>query len=535
MKFKTLLTILLLALLGTMNAQAAQDDEDAALRLKIHNAVMGVYNKYLEKDPNDYNTLFQRASQLYNMGYLVDAKADIDRAIELTPAKDKDLRCDELVLRALINDDAGDLQAELEDLKQAIELNPQSMPTVGLLARLSYKLGDLDAAKKNYEILLRKNARNYQAMYGLALVEAKRGNNADAIAQVDRAVELYPATTEVYLNRADILEKTGNYENAVNNYLLAMTTSDDNGQAIQELFNMSDYHYDDVMKALRNAADKAPGTGLFQRIRSSIAIKHAHYGQALKDLESLIDNNLMSHAAVQADAARCALEVCEYDKAAQHAAKAIEQDNADPDYYITLSRALQGKGDLKGAAEALAGAEKIGEPGMHLLLAQARLLIAQKKDAEAVKIVNKAIELDGGNAEALMLRGWLNKYRLNQAAAANVDFETVLLGKTTMRGLRGFALHELGRDDEARMWATDIINDNPLPGGEAYFVAAALMSDMDDNAQGMRYMESALANGYGSRYEALVNEAPYVNLKLLRRHPDYETLVSRYASNFEIK
>ena len=265
MKFKTLLALLVLAIIGTATAGAAQEDEDAALRLKIHNAVMGVYNKYLEKDPNDYNTLFQRASQLYNMGYLADAKADIDRAIELTPAKDKDLRCDELVLRALINDDANDLQAELADLKQAIELNPQSMPTVGLLARLGYKLGDLDAAKKNYEILLRKNARNYQAMYGLALVEVKRGNNADAIAQVDRAVELFPATTEVYLNRADILEKTGNYESAVNSYLLAMTTSDDNGQAIQALFNLSDYHYDDVVSALRTAADKAPGAGLFQR------------------------------------------------------------------------------------------------------------------------------------------------------------------------------------------------------------------------------------------------------------------------------
>ncbi len=535
MKFKTLLMLLVLALMGTSTVSAAQDDDDAALRLKIHNAVMGVYNKYLEQDPNDYNTLFQRASQLYNMGYLADAKADIDRAIELTPAKEKELRCDELVLRALINDDNGDLQAELDDLKQAIELNSQSQATIGLLARLSYKLNDLNAAEKNYKLLLSKNARNYQAMYGLALVEAKRGHNADAVAHVDRAVELFPATTEVYLNRADILERTGNYTSAVNNYLLAMTTSDDNGQAIQELFNMSDQHYDAVVTALRDASDQAPGTGLFMRIRSSIAIKHAHYGQALRDLESLIDNNLMSHAAVRADAARCALEVCEYDKAIQHAAKAIEQDNADPDYYIIMSRALQHKGDLGGAAEALAGARKIGEPGVDLLLAEARLLIAQKKDADAVKLVNDAIALDGGNAEALMLRGWLNKYRLNQPAAANVDFETVLLGKANMRGLRGFALHELGRDDEARKWATDIINENPLPGGEAYVMAAALLSDMDDNTQAMRYMESALANGYGSRLEALVSEAPYVNLKLLRRHPDYASLVGRYSNNFEIK
>ena len=60
---------------------------DALLRDKITDAVMKVYDDQLAKDPNDYNTLFQRASQLYNMGYLVDAKADIDRAIELTPGE----------------------------------------------------------------------------------------------------------------------------------------------------------------------------------------------------------------------------------------------------------------------------------------------------------------------------------------------------------------------------------------------------------------------------------------------------------------
>lgn len=534
MKLKTLMMLLVLALMSTATA-TAQDDADAALRLKIHNAVMGVYNKYLDKDPNDYNTLFQRASQLYNMGYLADAKSDIDRAIELTPAKEKELRCDEFVLRALINDEKGDLQAELDDLRSALDINNQSLATINLLARLSYKMGDLDAAEKNYRTLLSKNARNYEAMYGMALVEAKRGNNANAVGYMDRAVELFPANTEVYLNRADILEKTGNYGNAVNSYLLAMTTSDDNGEAIRRLFELSDNHYDDVVAALRNASDQAPGTGLFMRIRSSIAIKHAHYGQALKDLESLIDNNLMSHAAVRADAARCALEICEWEKAKAHALKAIEQNPAEPDYYITLSRALRHSGDMGGAAEALAGAESIGAPTMHVLLAQTRLLIAQKKDREALETINQAIELDGGNAEALLLRGWINKYRLNNAGAAQIDFETVLLGKSTMRGLQGFALHELGRDDEARSWSTAIINDNPLAGGEAFAMAAALMSDMDDNDQAIRYLESALANGYGSRLEVETNEDPYVNLKLVRRHSSFATLVSRYPDNFVIK
>ena len=41
-----------------------------------------------------------------------------------------------------------------------------------------------------------------------------------------------------------------------------------------------------------------------------------------------------------------------------------------------------------------------------------------------------------------------------------------------------------------------------------------------------------LAYGFGSAFELKVNEDPYVNLKLVRRHPDFGKLVDQYGSNF---
>lgn len=527
--------LLLFLLAGSITAWAAGNDDDAALRLKIHNAIMEVYNKYIEKDPNDYKTLLERSAQQYSMGYLDEALADVNRAIICMPQKEKDLAYEARILRARIYDDKNDLKAELADLNEAIEMNKSSLVGIDMLAKLSYKLGDYKAAEKNYQIILSKQPRNYDAMYGLALVELKRGNGENAIAQVNKAVELYPANTQVYLNRADIMERTANYGSAANNYMLAMTTNDDNGQAIRSLFALSDTHYNDVMDALRAATDQAPGTGLFFRVRSSIALKHEHYGQALKDLETLIDANLMSHAAVRNEAARCAFEICDYDKALTHINKAIEQNNGEPAYFVLKSRIMQQKGDMNAAMQALDEADKAGAGNMAAKLQRARLLIAQKKNKDAQQVLNEAIAIDGSDPQALLLRGWLSKYRLNNVAAARIDFETLLMGKTTMHGLHGFALHELGRDDEARQWAEQIIKDNILPGGEAYAIAAALLSDMDDNDGALKYLESALANGYGSAFEVNVNEAPYVNLKLLRRHPDFATLVSRFPDNFTVK
>ena len=121
---------------------------------------------------------------------------------------------------------------------------------------------------------------------------------------------------------------------------------------------------------------------------------------------------------------------------------------------------------------------------------------------------------------------------MRDAESALADFGMMLNNGSDMASLKGFALHELGREEEARKWAQDNIMSNSLPGGEAYAVAAALLSDIGDNDQALKYLESALANGYGSLYEVTMSEEPYVNLKLVRRHPDFNITIERYTENF---
>ena len=101
------------------------------------------------------------------------------------------------------------------------------------------------------------------------------------------------------------------------------------------------------------------------------------------------------------------------------------------------------------------------------LLAKARMLIAQKKYKDALPLVTKAINADPNSTDALMLRGWLNKKHLKNATAANADFEKVLtFDADEIESLRGFALHELGRDNEATAWAEKMIQDYSPTGGE---------------------------------------------------------------------
>lgn len=540
MKFRNIFLTLAIAA-GCFVATAQTSADDARVRDKITQAVMKVYDDQLAKEPGDYNTRFARANQLFYNGEYAKALSDANEVLDQLPAKDKTLSFDTYMLKARIYDAMGHFEEEVEALRTASELNPKSMGCIDMLAKVSLKVNDLDAAERNFQSILRDTPMNYDAMYGLAKIEVKRQNYEKAANYVDKAVSLFTAEPQVYINRADVLSQMQQYEPAAQDLISALSVGSETGNALQALINMSDTHYDAVMSALANSIDKAPRVGMFYYVRSSIALRHVHYGQALKDLKSIIANNLYDFHSIYADAALCQMELMQYSDALANINKAIEMNANEADYYILKSRIEynQGKGGNFGAAYAnLDKALELDSKNTTALLTKARLLITQRNDAEALKCVNTIINNDAASSEALLLRGWINKYRLKNAVAAAADFEAMLrLGKD-YNSLRGFALHELGKDMEARDWAKQIIKDGILPGGQTYIMASALYSDIGDVEYGdkgasIECLRSALANGYGSLYDVKVNEFPYVNLKLVRRYPEFNTVLEQNAECFQ--
>ncbi|MBR1543433.1 MAG: tetratricopeptide repeat protein [Muribaculaceae bacterium] len=532
MKIKSLILVLAMLAGISMSAQKAASDEE--LRKQIKDAVMKVYDEELDKSPNDYSLLFARANQHYYNGDMDKAMSDVNRVLELLPAKEKELNFDSRMLRARINDATGALDAEVADLKAAMELNPQSLACVDLLGKVAYKMNDLDAAEKNFQTILRDNQMNYDALYWMGKVEARRGNNDKAAEYVDRAVSLFPAESQVYLNRSDVLIMLNQPEPAAQDLISAISVGDDDGKALRALVEMSDTHYDDVMKTLDFSISKAPRVGMFHYIKASIAMGHFHYAQALSSFNSIISNRLYETSGIYQNAAKCQFELTQYAEALANVNKALAADENNWEGFLLKGKILmaQGADSYADAQTAFNQAAMLNPESLQVMIAKAHLLLLQRKDDDAVKILNTAIMTNPESSEALLLRGWTNKYRLRKDDLAKRDFENVLLNGSDMHQLRGFALHEVGRDDEARQWAKDIIQAGILPGGEAYYYAAALLSDIGDSDAAYQYMESCLANGFGSLYEVKVNENPYVNLKLVRRHPYFNELVERFAANF---
>lgn len=528
-----ILTLALLA--GGWNVMAQSADEDAMLKKKINDAVMQVYNKQLQAEPGDYATRFARAYQYFNNDGVDEALADINQAIKDCPEKEREVLYDAYLLRAKIYDQKGEYDLEYEDLKAAFQINSTNPNVVDMIAKLALKKGDYKTAETNFNAILRMSPQNYDALYGLARVAAKTNDYQKAQEYCDRAVKLFPTEPQVYINRAHVFMMLGQYKVAAQDLILAMSVGEDESKAVSAIINMSDEHYDDVMNALQNSIDNAPSVGTFYYLRYSIAMRHLHYGQALRDIKKIISKNFYDDASIYQDAAKCQFEMGLFDMALVNIDKALSKDASDIASLVLKARIVEHQGagkNFDAALGVITRASRISATDPAILLAKARIYLAQRKQPEALEALNKLLAAHPTNNEALLLRGWLYKYRMRDAESALADFGMMLNNGSDMASLKGFALHELGREEEARKWAQDNIMSNSLPGGEAYAVAAALLSDIGDNDQALKYLESALANGYGSLYEVTMSEEPYVNLKLVRRHPDFNITIERYTENF---
>ena len=523
----------LVAIAGAMAAVA--QSSDAVLRDKMTNAVMKVYDEHLAQNPNDYNILFARAHQHYYNGDYTAALADVNQAMMLTPKTDKELRFDEYILRARISDARKDYVGELADLRLAQELEPKSLACTDLIAKANLKAGNLDAAEKAFKTILRAESINYDAMYGLALVEQARGNNKAAIEHATKAVELFKIEPQVYVNRADIFKRQDNVDAAVQDLVSGMAVGD-GGKAAQELFALSDTKYDAVMNALDQMAGKSNDSGaggVLRYLRANVALDHSRYDQALRELNYIRNNNMYTGATVDYGIAKCYTELGRYDEALPYANKAIQSDPMQPDYYFVKAIAeyyAGGGGHTDDAMETLRRCSVIAPQYVPMLLAKAALLIHQGNDNQALGYLNAAVANDPGNGEALFTRAMLFK-RLNKQELADRDLNTMLLLDNDAYDLKGLAQSELGRDNDALGWVQQITS-NVLPGGENYYYAALLMAFRGDNYKAMEYLNKAVEMGYASLHRLKNDVLAPVSLQSLRHEPGFDLLIDKAQPNF---
>lgn len=163
-------------------------------------------------------TYFNRHSARKGLGNIGGALADLDIALELLPDS-VPLRLARVDLRT----QDGDAEGAIADLKLAIAAQPDDAQLYDKRARLAFSLGRYKLAADDFQSAAAIHERQglpapaeWYGGIGLALGEL--GALTDAVAALDRAIEIDPDSPRHVSNRGWILHLAGRHHDAIRDF-----------------------------------------------------------------------------------------------------------------------------------------------------------------------------------------------------------------------------------------------------------------------------------------------------------------------------
>ena len=522
-------------------------------------AMLDVYAKELEANPQDADIYLRRANEYYKFNQYLRALADVDKAIEYAPEANRDLRFQAHMLRADIYQMMSKHSEALADFSAALKLDPTSFMALYQKANEEYELGDYAAAKADYTRLRSTNPRSVEALTGLARVAVKENNLGLASEYMDGAVEMMSADSDIYIRRASVRRMQGNNTGAVEDLLMAISI-DNNTRAFQELIDIANADYPAVVTGLSTSISYAPQQGMLYYIRGFIAQAHDHYAAALADYRKLIDQNMYEYAGLYNSMAQCEFALCRYKQALDDVDHAITMDGGkNGEFYATKARILYAQGKNEEAMLALQDATSRGYTSVNSHELEALVDYAEGKYDMANEIFASMIIDRPEVMRNYIYRAWVLADGLKQPSNAQSLYSRVVSmtagepsdgqngvsALAAVQSYRGFALLFSGDRAGAIQWASDLQRDYRDTDGYLNFMAACLYAQAttsdglspaeksDLTERSIKALEKSLQLGYGNLYEISTADTGRVSLAPVRSDSHFNALLARYAHLFE--
>lgn len=529
MNFKnSLLTLFLLAASLTAGAQNRMDEP-------MTKALMNTYQQLLDEDPHDADVLFRRANVYYKCGDYIRALEDINNGFKYAEHSEFDHQ-QALDLRANIYMMLHRDEEALADLNGVLANDPTNYIATYQRATALYNLGRYAEAKNDFRQLQQLNPRSQEALFGLARIAVKENNLGLANEYCDQAVALTPSNSQVYMRRAAVRSIMGNEGGAVEDYLIALSTDQENTpRAIQELVSLSRTNYPVVISGLSSAIRQAPKNGMFYFIRAMIAQGHCNYLAAIADYDKIINEHLDSYAGINASLAECYYALGKYDTAQLNVDYAISATHDNAFYYVLKSRIERALGNYPAALSAAEKALEKNPDYNDALIAKGLALLSSGDAAEASVSFSEAAMNNPEDAYLSVLRGWVLADYRNQAANAKRCYERVLdmdIPVDNVNSFRGFALLALDRKAEGDKWMEQVLADSNDFDGEVNYYGACYYAQSGNIDKAFACMESALEKGYANYHNWTKADDARINVAPLRNDPRFKALLEKYSNIF---
>lgn len=253
------------------------------------------------------------------------------------------------------------------------------------------------------------------------------------------------------------------------------------------------------------------------------------YENALSEYDAL-ENDYGKDEFIYYHRADCYSELGLTEKALKEIEAAIAMDD---DYYNSCRKGqiLRTAGRFPEAIKAFDRAIEIDPTDAFAYYAKGWCYELSGNDPAAMECYEQGIDVDKEYPYIYLMRGQIFSKR-GETANANADFEKVLQMDTTVvdGSCRQYALHFLGRDQEAEEWMQKLIDDEPYNIGH-YYDKACLYSRMGKLDEAVKALERSLEMGYCKFAHIEYDD----DLDAIRNRADFKEMISKYKEKLSAR
>ena len=520
MKIKTILGAICICIAANAGAQQINP---------LTKAVLNGYQAILNENPKDYDTLYQRATQYYNLSMYDEALVDIIKALDYTPAKSTSLRTDEYSLLADIYIQVKEYDKALGAVNNALALAPRDYALLYKKGNIDLYLNNPEAAYQAFSSMQSLKSRSQEAYFGMARADIMMDKKTEAKELIKQAENADPSNYVTFCRIGELYEEMKDDELAAANYLSAFSLADGKSRRpLESLIKLADKNYNAVEAAIQYAISRTTNTDALYFLQASIAYNSGNYQQAYDAFTKLLQSREGQIASVYTTMARCCLALNKLGEAATNADMAVLKANGSAtatagdqlEAQLAKAEVEEASGNYSAALLAATKALRVNPNSVDALIQSALANIGLKDGNAAIQNLNEAIMTDPENIYTQMLRAYVNFNIMDDAKTAIIEY-TRISNTPEADNFKDIMYQALAKCLAGKKLDGDEMMKRALEQKEYkskndYYLAAIYYSQTGDLSKGKEMIDKAINSGYQNQYNLYTNKTADLNISPLR-------------------
>lgn len=477
-------------------------------------AMLDGYSEILSQNPQDYQTLYERAAQYYSLSIYDQALIDISKAIQYTPAKETALLAQEYSLLADIKMQEGEYEKALDAVNKALGYAPDGYADIYKKGNICLYLKRPEDAYRAFSQLQRFKSRSQEAYFGMAKARIMQGNVKEAQALMEEAEKSDPSNWLTYCRLGDLCRDMNDNTGAARSYISAFALADNSSRPLESLLSLGAEDYPSVAAAFDNALGQTDNKLPLYFLKANIANRAGAYSDAEAAFEQVLANPDGKQPGVWAAYAEALFALDKIDEALKAAENAVSGAPTVSNYAL-LSRCLLASGDTNQAALVALKAYAADEHSPEAMTALVEAQLAGGNHKEALTILNEMIVSNPENVEAVAMRAYV-KDLLGDLQGAKSDWQrgSNLIPSTP----EDTVWVALCKNRTGKTLDADAVLEPVAENADknTAYLLASYYATIGNTEKGKQWLQKAIEAGYANLYNLNHNTTSLLNVSTLR-------------------